>query len=392
MADESRTLAVGNPPETDFNPLFDMLKSQREHGEKKELLGLQGELRMKELEKANEFSTILESMRDRNIRMRAEEAHQRQVNEELLKGEAIAGYTGDVAVQEANRGNVLESLVERRPELDTPEAALPGFVPKKINPRAATAAHTDLIKGIERKDLEERRIREISQARLLDQVGPNEVSQARAMVPNLRSYGNELIASAFETLEPGGMSKTQFNTMILQADKQQKDLEARMERLNTIVDMRLKVAEVGAKAKELVQQLKNKQKLEKGDLSTLKESRLQLSQEARMLQFQISSLDRQIDMAASPYEKGRLRREREAHQVTYDNLMITQQDLTGQILRDRADIASASEVNVVVSKIYKEMEAKGWNVKNKVWREFKGEQSEFFLKRMREHGLAPAGE
>lgn len=295
MADESRTLGKGG---ADYSPLFSFIEGRNKLENEKDLAQFQHDLDMRKNEGSQKFQQLMEGIRHTHTMERQEAEFQRGVGEHLLQGQAIADYTGQQAVDQAQGGNVIGSLVERRPELDTPEAGMPGFVSKPIDPRAATVAHGDLMKGIDQKRASELRMREKEQQRLLDSVGPNEITTAKSLVPLLHDHGRDIDAARFDSLEVGGMSKHDFNTQLAAAQQAIEHNKMLLERARTYGQFRVDAQKIASEARLKAVQLSNKARLDNRDLQEVKFREQQLQHEISNSKTRMTMLNMQLANAA----------------------------------------------------------------------------------------------
>src|SRR3970282_971467 len=123
--------------------------------------------------------------------------------------------------------SVIDTLVERRPELDTPEAGLPGYVPRPIPPHAAGAAHTDLMQRNHAPRDSQLKQQEASQARLLRTVDETDIATAASMSVTADQYGLKLLSGTLKNIR--GMDKDAFAKLMVDADKHIQTINMRLQ-------------------------------------------------------------------------------------------------------------------------------------------------------------------
>jgi hypothetical protein len=321
----SGTYKGAQAPGGTLEPLFDWAKSKQNHEQTMERTRLEDTLLNKRQEKANEFSTILEQMREQGRMQLQNAAFQQSQQAELQRGQALADYTGGLAVQEAQKGNVIDALVERQPALDTPEAAMPGYVPRQINPLAATAAHGDLLKGIETRARTDEQVRLKRTQELLDAVGPDEITQAQTLIPILRTHGQDVLATQLEGLRPGMWDKNRLQTEISKANTNIENNRARLERVKIFSDERMRIAAEANETKKEVARIASKAKLDANDAKETREQRLRMGARIATINGTIAIIQRELaDITIPATTRAKLQDDLREAKMVRDNLDNTQ--------------------------------------------------------------------
>lgn len=302
--------------------LFDMLTSQNkatfQHG-----------LDMEKQQKANEFTSTLEGLRH-NYRMQQEEAaFQRSTAENLLKGQAVGEYVGQQAADQANKGNVFEPLVQRQNDEDVERVTgHPLFTPKPINPRAAETAHTDLQSFIQGKQ----RTAETLAVNAEKMIGPNEVSNGKRIAAELKSMGLNVLATEFDNLTPGSVSKERYAQQLQSAQQEYTRAQTRREVANTFGQARVAAAKIAADARKYAADAAARGRVNAATNTQLRALQGALNQEMTKMQNYEAMLRRSADNAAGD-ERAHYMKEADLQHAQYEDLMSAHKQITEQIGR-----------------------------------------------------------
>jgi hypothetical protein len=297
----------------------------------------------------------------------------------------MAEYTGNLAVGQAQQGNVIDTLVERRPELDTPEAGLPGYVPRPIPPYAAGAAHTDLMQGIQARRDSQLKQQEASQARLLRTVDETDIATAASMSVTADQYGLKLLSGTLKNIR--GMDKDAFAKLMVDADKHIQTINMRLQNAKVYSTARVQSAEIAAEARQKVAQLAAKKQLSSQDLAWARENRLRISGELQSTVARLGHLRTMFAEAGTQVERDSYQREIAYHEDLHKNLMGLQQQMFS--LHQKEQLSDPppgpkqnDEMHKVINQTLDELFGKG----KKTLRELKPAEKEKFDAAMKAKG------
>lgn len=313
------------PDSASGGALFDMLTKQNQ-------ATFQHGLDMEKQEKANDFSKTLEILRSGNQAQREQEAFQRTNTEELMRGKAIGEYTGQQAVSAAGQGNVFPGLVEKHADEDVERTTgHPLFTPRPIDPRAATAAHSDFEKFLAGRQGTEEAINLARGKVDVNSIGQPEVNSAKAIAAELRAEGQGVMASAFEGLAPGTLSRKEYTDLVIKGNQELQRAKTRREVSQTFAAARVEAARLSAEARKYAADMAARGRIGGAEMNQLKTYQSSLNQQMTKLQNAEALARRSAENASGLDERNYHLNEADRHNAQLQDVIATHAKVTEAI-------------------------------------------------------------